>query len=115
MRKIRPGRIQINEWQPEVGSAGALPRLRGRGEQGDIAACALFGSTRLFIVADRGFGVLLAPPIMDVSISASPRSKRIERSTEKGITSGFTPAHHGLASEAALHRCVSSLTTLVPL
>ena len=72
--------------QKRLANRGALPRLRGRGKQGNIVMYALLAVSALY----RDF-----PPVTHES-AGRPRAC---------LAPG--PAHHGLASEATLHRSVS--------
>jgi hypothetical protein len=64
------------------GSCGALPRLRGRGEQRELARHGLIA-----VWAQYGFGRRFPPP----------------RATRQRLCLAINSGHDGLASEAALH------------
>jgi len=73
---------------------GALPRLRGRGEQGDVAVRAIrFGED-----LDSGQRYNHAG-----SESRHRLDRRRQSLARQKYCTMISPAHHGLASEAALH------------
>jgi hypothetical protein len=83
---------------PEIGrNPGALPRLRGHGEQRDIVTHALNLSTLyVALITDLGRHLLLLPG-RDQSKSQGGRARHAQ-----GHYQQRSPVHRGLPSEAAL-------------
>jgi len=88
-----------------VGNPGALPRLRGRGQQGNILrhVVAWSGSVTFDYAIIPLFNVNpgLDQPCGSISLPTLQSADNVETIP--------IPAHHGLASEAALHGFALSL------
>jgi hypothetical protein len=83
-------------------SRGALPRLRGRGEQRDMSMDAVSLSTLCIVPLE--YSDRCRSLSRDVPESWSRLDLyTIERRTAKGLCARSLLVHHGLASEAALH------------